>query len=145
MTIALTQPELPSSPAGDLTLFSDTLLGGKPNSDQRVFSNADHSFAVELDLIVESSAGNVSGDYSQVRDAARGRVSTVHESSMPPIGDRANQYVGATNDGKSISTITFVRGDVICAVLVAAAGGLVVDPTYASNVASAQDQKIQNH
>src|ERR1700680_3097329 len=47
MNLNLTDSEVPSSAAGVLTQAADGLLGGKSNTDQRVFATADRSLVIE--------------------------------------------------------------------------------------------------
>jgi hypothetical protein len=145
MNLNLTEIEVPSNPSGPLSQVSDGLLGGKTDTDQRVFANADHSLAIEADLIVETSSSVVATDYPQIRDAAKGRVSTLSTSSSPSIGDHADEYVGTTTDGKHIVAIAFSRALTVDVVLIEVGGGTTLDPSYAEAVAAAMDSKIQSH
>ncbi len=145
MNLNLTETEVPTSASGTLSQVSDGLLGSKANTDQRVFANADHSLAVEADLIVEITSAGVTSDYPPIRDAAKGRVATLSASSSPSIGDHADEYVGTTTDGKQIVAIAFNRALTVDVLLVEAGSGTTLDPSYAEEVASAMDAKIQSH
>jgi hypothetical protein len=145
MNLNLTEAEVPASPIGPLSLVNDGLLGGKTSTDQRVFATADRSLAIEADIIVETTSAGVTTDYPQVRDAGKGRVSTLSASSSPSIGDHADEYVGTTTDGKRIVVIAFRRALTVDVVLVEAGGTTSLDPAYAESVASALDSKIQSH
>ncbi|HWW08681.1 MAG TPA: hypothetical protein VNY76_00410 [Candidatus Acidoferrales bacterium] len=145
MNLSLTEIELPSNPSGPLSQVSDGLLGGKTNTDQRVFANADHSLAIEADLIVETTSAGVTSDYPPIRDAAKGRVTTLSASSSPSIGDHADEYVGTTTDGKNIVAIAFSRALTVDVVLVETGAGTTLDPSYVEAVAGAMDSKIQSH
>ena len=145
MNLNLTQTEVPSNASGPLSEVSDGLLGGKTDTDQRVFANADHSLAIEADLIVETTSSGVATDYPQIRDAAKGRVTTLSASSSPSIGDHADEYVGTTTDGKHIVAIAFSRALTVDVVLIEVGGVTTLDPSYAEAVAAAMDSKIQSH
>ena len=145
MNLNLTETEVPASPIGPLSLVNDGLLGGKTNTDQRVFASADQSLAIEADIIVETTAAGVTTDYPQIRDAGKGRVTTLSASSSPPIGEHADEYVGTTTDGKRIVVIAFERALTVDVVLVEAGGTTSLDPAYAVAVALALDSKIQSH
>jgi hypothetical protein len=145
MNLNLTQTEVPSNASGPLSEVSDGLLGGKTDTDQRVFANADRSLAIEADLIVETTSAGVATDYPQIRDAAKGRVTTLSASSSPSIGDHADEYVGTTTDGKHIVAIAFSRALTVDVVLIEVGGGTTLDPSYAEAVAAAMDSKIQSH
>src|ERR1700730_5716923 len=127
MNLNLTQNEVPSNASGPLAEVSDGLLGGKTNTDQRVFANADRSLAIEADLIVETTSAGVATDYPQIRDAAKGRVTTLSASSSPSIGDHADEYVGTTTDGKHIVAIAFSRALTVDVVLVESGAGTALD------------------
>jgi hypothetical protein len=145
MNLNLTEIEVPSNPSGPLSQVSDGLLGGKTDTDQRVFANADHSLAIEADLIVETTSSGVATDYPQIRDAAKGRVTTLSASSSPSIGDHADEYVGLTTDGKHIVAIAFSRALTVDVVLIEVGGVTTLDPSYAEAVTAAMDSKIQSH
>ena len=145
MQLNLTDIELPSNPSGPLSQVSDALLGGKSDTDQRVFANLDHSLAIEADLIVETTAAGVTLDYPSIRDAAKGRVTTLSASSSPSIGDHADEYVGTTTDGKQIVAIAFNRALTVDVVLAEAGAGTALDPSYVEAVASAMDSNVQSH
>ncbi|HEY4869103.1 MAG TPA: hypothetical protein VII79_03755 [Candidatus Dormibacteraeota bacterium] len=145
MNLNLTEAEVPVSPIGPLSLVTDGLLGGKTNTDQRVFASADRSLAIEADIILETTSAGVDTDYPQVRDAGKGRVSTLSASSSPTIGERADEYVGTTTDGKRIVVVAFRRALTVDVVLVEAGGTTSLDPVYVESVARALDSKIQSH
>jgi hypothetical protein len=145
MNLNLTELEVPSNPSGPLSQISDGLLGGKTNTDQRVFANPDHSLAIEADVIVETASAGVTVDYPSVRDAAKGRVTTLSASSSPSIGDHADEYVGTTTDGKHIAAVAFNRALTVDVVLVEVGAGTTLDPSYVEAVAAAMDSKIQSH
>ena len=145
MNLNLTESEVPASPIGPLSQLNDGLLGGKTNTDQRVFASADQSLAIEADIIVETTAAGVTTDYPQIRDAGKGRVTTLSASSSPSIGEHADEYVGTTTDGKRIVVIAFRRALTVDVVLVEAGGTTSLDPAYAESVALALDSKIQSH
>jgi hypothetical protein len=145
MNLNLTQAEVPSSPIGPLSQLNDGLLGGKSGTDQRVFASADQSLAIEADIIVETTSAGVTTDYPQIRDAGKGRVTTLSASSSPSIGEHADEYVGTTTDGKRIVVIAFRRALTVDVVLVEAGGTTTLDPAYAESVTLALDSKIQSH
>jgi hypothetical protein len=142
--LALTVDALPpSSAAGPLTQFSDGLLTGTPGTDQRVFSNGDHTFAIEIDLIAGGSTSAATATYPSVRDAAKGRITTLANASMPSLGGQSDQFEGTASNGASLVAITFLEGVYAVAVLVESKGG-AVDPGYALQVATAQDSRIKS-
>ena len=145
MNLNLAESEVPSSASGVVTQVSDGLLGAKTNTDQRVFANADRSLAIEVDIIVETTPASVTGDYPLIRDAGKGRVTTLSASSSPTIGDHADEYVGTAVDGKRIVVIALKRALTVDVVLVEAGGTTTMDPSYVESVALALDSKIQSN
>jgi hypothetical protein len=145
MNLNLTEAEVPVSPIGALSQVKDGLLGGKTSTDQRVFASADQSLAIEADIIVETTPAGVTTDYPQIRDAGKGRVTTLSASSSPAIGEHADEYVGTTTDGKRIVVVAFRRALTVDVMLVEAGGTTTLDPAYAESVATAMDSKIQSH
>jgi hypothetical protein len=132
----------PSSAAGTLSQFSDGLLSGTAGTVQRVFSNADHTFAIEIDVIPGGSTSAATATYPSVRDAAKGRVTTLANTSMPGIGGQSDQFEGTASNGASLVAISFLEGSYVVAILVESKNG-AVDAGYALQVATAQDGKIK--
>jgi hypothetical protein len=139
--IVLVVGDLP--PGGpSLNQISDGEMNNTPNTDQRGFANADNTYRIEDDVLIDTSTQAAAADYSQLRDAAKAQVATLTNSVTPGgFGSQANEYIGKTSAGYSTIGITFQDGGVIAIVLIVDSTG-TVDQTYAEGVARAQDDNI---
>lgn len=139
--LALTVAELPSG-GPTLAQISDGEMNSVANTDQRGFANADNTYRIEDDVVIDASAQAAETDYPQLRDATKSQVVTLDSSSTPSgLGAQADEYVGKTSDGYSEVGITFQDGAVI-AVLLLVDSSDTVDTNFAEAVARAQEAKI---
>jgi hypothetical protein len=141
--LALNAGDLPpDATAGALTQISDGLLSGMNGTDQRVFANSDHSWAIEIDVIAAGSTAAATAGYPSVRDAAKGRVTTLANSTTTNLQGQSDEFSGTASNGASIAAISFQEGAYVVAVLVESKSA-TVDPNYALQVATVQDSKIK--
>jgi hypothetical protein len=130
---------------GGATQKSDGLLGGTPNTDSRVFGNADNTLVVEIDLVADTSTSSATSDYTAYKTAASGQVTTQTSTSSPSIAQQANEYAGTNSAGKNAVSISFVEGKFI-AVVTMISTGTVSGATLtgaAEVLAQDQDTKIK--
>ena len=138
--LALTVEDLPSG-GPLLAQISDGEMNSTANTDQRGFANADNTYRIEDDVLLDTSPQSASADYAQLRDATKSQFTGETSSSPSGIGSQANEYIGKTSAGYSEMGIVFQEGSVIAVVLIVASKG-TVDSTFAEAVARAQDQRI---
>jgi hypothetical protein len=143
-SLALTPDRFPSG-GPTLTVVSDGLLNNVPDTVQRVFANADNTYRVEDDIIIDSSATQAQSDYATWRDAAKKNVATVSSDQKPSgLGSSADEFVGTASNGHSIVAIAWANGSVLTAVLFESAT-TAVDQTYAEQTAAVQNDTITNN
>ena len=140
LTVALTPGDLPAGATG-YTQASDGLLGTTPNTDARVFADATSTTLIEVDLAVDTGASAATTDYGAYMASASKKVATQTGQSTPSIGSQANEYVGTDSNGRSIVSLSFVQGSVICVVIMIAKSA-TVDASVVEAVAGNQAQKI---
>lgn len=138
--LTLTVQNLPSG-GPLLAQISDGEMNSTPNTDQRGFANANNTYRIEDDVLLDTSSQAASADFAQLRDATKSQVIGEASSSPSGIGSQANEYIGKTSAGYSEIGIVFEEGSVIAVVLIVDSSG-TVDPTFAEAVARVQDQRI---
>ena len=136
LAVALSAGDLPAG----YTQSSDGLLGNTPNTDARVYSNADGVTKVEIDLAADTSSVAAANDYSAYNTAAKNQV-TAQSSTTPSIGSKANEYAGTDPSGHSIVSLAFVQGSVIGVVTMVATTG-TVDPAAVEGIAKTVVAKV---
>jgi hypothetical protein len=141
---ALTAGEVSSS--GGFTQKSDGLLGSTPNTDSRVFTNADSSLVVEVDIAVDTGASAASSDYPAYQSAAAAQVANAASTPSASLGQSANEYIGTNSSGKIAASLSFVEGRYIAVVTVIATGSAdsAAAQSTAESVAQAEDTKINS-
>jgi hypothetical protein len=127
---------------------SDGKLGGIADTVQRVFAPADRSFAIELDLVVDSKpnssaglSGEASTDYPQFDSTAKKQVANVTDTKHPSLGDSAAEYVGDDGSGNGAMSIAFVKGSVIVVVTAKAKTG-TLDVAKIEALTALEAQKV---
>lgn len=139
--VALTREELPPG-LGPLFQEPDQLLAGAPNTNARVFFNGDRTATMEVDLAVDSSAANATSDYPAYRSAASRQVPHQTATSMPVIGSQSDEFVGTTNNGRNVVSISFMLNRVICVITYAATNA--IDRTTIESAGLGQAVKIRS-
>ena len=139
--MALTRQELPRG-LGSLIQEPDALLAGAPNTNARVFVNADRTVTMELDLAVDASDAAAMSDYSAYRSAASTQVPHQTATSMPIIGSQADEFVGTTNNSRNVVAISFVVSRVICVIIYAST--TAIDRTTIEAAGLGQAVKIRS-
>jgi hypothetical protein len=144
LAAALSADEL--TPAGAFTQKSDGLLGGTPNTDSRVFTNADSTLAVEIDLADDTGATAASSDYPAYQSAAAGQVANASSTPAATLGQTSNEYVGTNSSGRVAASISFVEGRFIAVVTVIGNGTATsaTAQSTAESVAKAEDARINS-
>ncbi len=105
---ALTAVEV-SSAAGSFTQTSDSPLGGTPNTDSRLFTSADGSRQVEIDVAVDIGASAARADYAAFRSAAAAQVPNTTSRSTTSLGQTSDEYLGTNAGGKMVCSLSFCR------------------------------------
>ena len=142
LPVALTAADIVDS--GYFSQTSDGLLGGLTSTDARVFTSADSTVTVEVDLVTDTNAAGAASDYPPYRGAAATQVATPSSVLPGDLGQQSNEYVGTNTAGNSVVAISFVEGRYIA--VVTSVGSNTARPdsvkTCAESIAQAQDNKI---
>ena len=139
--VALTRQELPTE-LGPLIQEPDALLGGVANTNARVFVDAGRTVTMELDVAVDTSAAAAMSDYSAYRSAASAQVPHQAATSTPVIGSQADEFVGTTNNGRNVVTISFLVSRVICVIIYASTSA--IDRTTIEAAGLSQAVKVRS-
>jgi hypothetical protein len=139
--VALTRQELPPG-LGSLFQEPDQLLAGAANTNARVFFNTDRTATMEVDLAVDTTAAAATSDYPAYRSAASRQVPHQTATSMPIIGSQSDEFVGTTNNGRNVVSISFLLSRVICVITYASTSA--IDRTTIESAGLGQAVKIRS-
>ena len=142
---ALTAAEV-SSAAGTFTQTSDSLLGGTPNTDSRLFTSANGSMQVEVDVAVDTGASAAKADYPAYQSAAAAQVPNTTSRSTTSLGQTSDEYLGTSVGGKTACSLSFVDGRYIAVVTVVANGSTTMTTvqTMTESIARTEDTKMNS-
>lgn len=133
---------------GDFTLTSEGLLGGTPNTDSRVFTNADGTSRYEVDLVAYASPSAALTDYPQFEASAKNQVTTIAFASTPFsssfTGQMAREFVGTNGTDHPIASLSFLQGSFIAVITMVSTGSLTTGDVgpLTEEVAATQASKL---
>lgn len=100
-------------------------VGQVATSDARFFNSEDKAVYVEVSVVVDESVnkaahltGDASADFAGFDVGAQQLVAHIDHVTHPILGQKASEYAGADDKGRSTCAVVFVKGSAVALVLV---------------------------